>query len=54
KGVKRITFLKYTDWLGMNTYRFVGVFRLNKEKSIKENKCVWERISDTYKLDIQP
>ncbi len=54
KGEKRITFLKYTDWLGMNTYRFVGVFQLNKEKSIKENKCVWERISDTYKLDVLP
>ena len=54
KGVKRITFLKYTDWLGMNTYRFVGVFQLDSEKSIKENKCVWERISDTYQLDIQP
>ena len=50
KGVRRITFLKYTDWLGMNTYRFVGVFQLNPEKSLKENKCVWERISDTYKL----
>lgn len=48
---KRITFLKYTDWLGMNTYRFVGVFEISKEKSIKENKCVWERISDAYKLD---
>ncbi len=54
EGVKRITFLKYTDWLGMNTYRFVGVFQLNKEKSIKENKCVWERTSDTYNLNILP
>ena len=54
KGVKRITFMKYTDWLGMNTYRFVGVFELNKEKSIKENMCVWERISDTYNLDTLP
>ena len=54
KNIKRITFLKYTDWLGMNTYRFVGVFQLNKEKSIKENKCVWERISDTYQLNMKP
>lgn len=51
KGVKRITFLKYTDWLGMNTYRFVGVFQLNKERSLQENKCIWERISDTYRLN---
>ena len=54
KGVKRITFLKYTDWLGMNTYRFVGVFQLDSEKSIKANKCVWVRISDTYQLYNQP
>lgn len=54
KGVKRITFLKYTDWLGINTYRYVGVFQLNREKSLQENKCVWERISDTYKLDVRP
>lgn len=54
KGVKRITFLKYTDWLGINTYRFVGVFQLNRERSLQENKCVWERISDTYKLDVRP
>lgn len=49
----RITFLRYNDDLGFCFYRFVGVFRLNKEKSIKENKCVWERVSDTYQLNIQ-
>lgn len=54
KGVKRITFLKYTDWLGMNIYRFVGVFQINPEKSRKENMCVWERISDTYQLNPIP
>ena len=46
----RITFLRYKDDLGFCFYRFVGVFRLDKEKSIQENKCVWERISDTYQL----
>ena len=46
----RITFLRYKDDLGFCFYRFVGVFRLNKEKSKQENKCVWERISDTYQL----
>lgn len=51
KGVNRITFLKYTDWLGINMYRFIGVFRLNREKSVRENKCVWQRISDIYSLD---
>lgn len=48
----RITFLRYKDDLGFCFYRFVGVFKLNKGKSIKENKCVWERISDTYQLNI--
>ena len=48
----RITFLRYKDDLGFCFYRFVGVFRLDKEKSLQENKCVWERISDIYQLDI--
>lgn len=47
----RITFLRYKDDLGFCFYRFVGVFRLNKEKSIQESKCVWERVSDTYMLN---
>ena len=50
----RITFLRYKDDLGFCFYRFVGVFRLNREKSEQENKCVWERVSDTYQLNIQP
>jgi hypothetical protein len=48
----RITFLRYKDDLGFCFYRFVGVFKLNKEKSMKENKCVWERISNTYQLNV--
>lgn len=48
---KRITFLRYKDWLGITSYRFVGVFQINPSKSEKENKCVWERISDTYELN---
>lgn len=48
----RITFLRYKDDLGFCFYRFVGVFRLNKERSKHENKCVWERISDTYQLNV--
>ncbi len=47
----RVTFLRYKDDLGFCFYRFVGVFKLNREKSINENKCVWERISDTYQLN---
>lgn len=48
----RITFLRYKDDLGFCFYRFVGVFCLNKEKSIQENKCVWKRVSDTYQLNV--
>ena len=47
---KRVTFFREEDELGFRFYRFVGVFELNKEKSEKENKCVWERISDYYQL----
>ena len=49
----RVTFLRYKDDLGFCFYRFVGVFRLNRDKSIHENKCVWERVSDTYQLSIE-
>ena len=48
----RITFLRFKDDLGFCFYRFVGVFRLDRDKSIKESKCVWERISDTYQLNV--
>ena len=48
----RITFLRYKDDLGFCFYRFVGVFRLDRDKSIQENKCVWERVSDTYQLSV--
>lgn len=48
----RVTFFRDEDELGFRFYRFVGVFKLNKEKLKKENKCVWERISDTYYLNI--
>ena len=43
----RITFLRYKDDLGFCFYRFVGVFRLDKEKSLQE-----KRISDTYQLNV--
>lgn len=48
----RVTFLRSEDDLGFCFYRFVGVFRLDKDKSVKENRCVWERISDTYQLNV--
>lgn len=48
---RRVTFFREKDELGFCFYRFVGVFELNKDKSEKENKCVWERVSDYYQLE---
>jgi len=36
--------------LGMDFYRFVGCFKLNADRSIKEGQLVWERFADTYTL----
>ena len=47
---KRATFFREEDDLGFKFYRFVGVFELDKKESMQENKCVWKRISDYYKL----
>ncbi|WP_139840670.1 AbaSI family restriction endonuclease [Gottfriedia acidiceleris] len=38
-------FAKATDNLGIILYRFKGRYRVNKEKSIKNNCVYWERIS---------
>lgn len=44
----RIVFYKQKDFLGINQYKFVGVFKMNIEASQKEGKCVWKRISTKY------
>lgn len=46
----RITFFREKDALGFNFYKFVGVFKIDKDESKKENKCIWKRISDQYDL----
>lgn len=46
----RIVFFKYKDELGFNFYKFVGCFKFNKERSLKENKVVWERFATEYKI----
>ncbi len=46
----RITFYRKRDLFGCNYYRFVGVYKLDKESSLKENMCVWRRVSTEYKL----
>ena len=47
----RITFFREKDDLGFNFYKFVGVYEIDKVKSRKQNKCVWVKISDEYKID---
>ncbi len=46
----RITFFLEKDDLGFNFYKFVGVFKIDEEESRKQNKCVWIKIADEYKL----
>lgn len=46
----RIVFYKQKDFLGINQYKFVGVFEMNIQASQREGKCVWERTSTTYKI----
>ena len=50
KDETRITFFLEKDDLGFNFYKFVGVFRIDKDKSLKQNKCAWTRIADEYQL----
>lgn len=49
----RITFFHHKDALGFKFYKFIGVFKLNKELSQKESTqnesiCVWECCDDRY------
>lgn len=50
QDIKKVTFIKDRDWLGNESYRFIGVFELDKEKSSSEGKCVWRKFSDEYIL----
>lgn len=49
--VRRVTFLRYKDSLAMEYYRFVGVFEVDKERSVQAGRCIWRRVSDTYVLN---
>lgn len=46
----RVTFLREKDNLGFVFFKFVGVFKLDKSRSLSDNMCVWIRISDRYDL----
>lgn len=41
-----IVFAQGKDALGIMRYRFKGVFKLNRKKTEKEQRAVWEKISD--------
>ena len=49
---KRITFMKELAYGVLPTYKFVGVFAINPELSREKNMCVWERISESYELNL--
>lgn len=42
--LRRYVFGKYKDEIGSTSYKFIGVYSLDKEKTIKENIRVWKRI----------
>ncbi len=49
---KRITFMKHFAYGVLEAYDFVGVFQINPKLTREKNMCVWERISDTYELNV--
>lgn len=46
--IVRITFMRFKD---SDCYKFIGIYTLNIEKSIKNNSLVWERA--TYYCDLR-
>jgi hypothetical protein len=47
----RVVFFHYKDISGQTNYKFVGVFKNNKEKSNTEIGTVWSRIGETLNLE---
>jgi len=48
--VTRIIFAKYRDSIGQNMYRFRGIFTLDREESLKQNKRIWVRTGTRHDL----
>ena len=44
KNTKRYVFVKYKDEIGNISYKFIGIYILDKEKTLKENIRVWKRV----------
>lgn len=49
-NMQRITFFRHKDELGMEFYKFIGVFSLNIDETQKQGRCIWNRIYKEYKL----
>ena len=50
--ISRAVFLKErSNPLGINAYRFIGVFKLDAERTRKENKAYWYKVSDIIKIE---
>ena len=45
----RYVFAQSKDNLGRTLYRFLGEYTLNREKTIKEQKAIWERTNTRVK-----
>lgn len=50
KDEVRVTFFKQKDFMGLNYYKYVGVFRIDKVASLKINKCIWRRVDTVFCL----
>lgn len=48
--VKRYVFLHNTDMLGMTSYKFKGIYVLDKEETSIEKGVVWKRVSKEVKM----
>ena len=49
-NIKRYVFAQYKDEVGNDAKKFIGVFSLDKERTIKENIRVWEKLLDKIEL----
>lgn len=48
--IERYVFVKYKDEVGNILYKFLGVYFLDKEKTLKSNMRIWKRISTRINL----
>ena len=49
-NIKRYVFAQYKDEIGNESKKFIGVYSLDKDKTLKENVRVWKKISNKIEL----